>query len=79
MRARALLLLCLCACGKVPENETERVVAETAATRSASAPAVRAECPATGQWAECSVFERLDPEGRFSNAHLERLGVREAR
>src|SRR6478609_6462665 len=26
-----------------------------------------------------AVFERLDPEGRFSNAHLERLGVREAR
>ena len=26
-----------------------------------------------------TVFERLDPEGRFSNAHLERLGVREAR
>ncbi|MFB7894526.1 D-arabinono-1,4-lactone oxidase [Microbacterium sp. NPDC056044] len=26
-----------------------------------------------------AVFERLDPEGRFSNAHLARLGVREAR
>ncbi|MEV4686266.1 D-arabinono-1,4-lactone oxidase [Microbacterium sp. LWH3-1.2] len=26
-----------------------------------------------------AVFERLDPEGRFSNAHLERLGVRERR
>ncbi|MFH8251821.1 FAD-binding protein [Microbacterium sp. B2969] len=26
-----------------------------------------------------AVFERLDPEGRFSNAHLERLGLREAR
>jgi xylitol oxidase len=26
-----------------------------------------------------AVFERLDPEGRFSNAHLERLGVRVAR
>ncbi|GAA5202875.1 D-arabinono-1,4-lactone oxidase [Microbacterium jejuense] len=25
------------------------------------------------------VFERLDPEGRFTNAHLERVGVREAR
>jgi xylitol oxidase len=24
-------------------------------------------------------FERLDPEGRFSNARLERLGVREPR
>ncbi|MET0734871.1 MAG: D-arabinono-1,4-lactone oxidase, partial [Microbacterium sp.] len=26
-----------------------------------------------------AVFERLDPSGVFSNAHLERLGVREAR
>ncbi|MGN8552045.1 UNVERIFIED_CONTAM: FAD-binding protein [Microbacterium sp. SLM126] len=26
-----------------------------------------------------AVFERLDPAGRFSNAHLERLGVREPR
>jgi xylitol oxidase len=26
-----------------------------------------------------AVFERLDPEGRFSNAHLERLGVRAPR
>jgi len=26
-----------------------------------------------------AVFERLDPEGRFVNAHLERVGVREAR
>jgi xylitol oxidase len=26
-----------------------------------------------------AVFERLDPEGRFVNAHLERLGVREER
>ena len=26
-----------------------------------------------------AVFERLDPEGRFSNAHLERLGVRDPR
>ena len=26
-----------------------------------------------------AVFERLDPEGRFSNAHLERIGVREPR
>jgi len=26
-----------------------------------------------------AVFERLDPEGRFSNAHLERVGVRERR
>lgn len=26
-----------------------------------------------------AVFERLDPEGVFSNSHLERLGVREAR
>ncbi|MHC3000062.1 D-arabinono-1,4-lactone oxidase [Microbacterium sp. HJ5] len=26
-----------------------------------------------------AVFERLDPGGRFSNAHLERVGVREAR
>jgi xylitol oxidase len=25
------------------------------------------------------VFERLDPDGRFSNAHLERVGVRESR
>lgn len=25
-----------------------------------------------------AVFERVDPDGRFSNAHLERLGVREA-
>ncbi|MFS0735004.1 FAD-binding protein [Microbacterium sp. 1P10UB] len=25
------------------------------------------------------VYERLDPEGRFSNAHLERVGVRRAR
>ncbi|WP_243074402.1 FAD-binding protein [Microbacterium sp. SS28] len=26
-----------------------------------------------------AVFERLDPEGRFSNAHLERLGLRDPR
>ncbi|MET0735217.1 MAG: D-arabinono-1,4-lactone oxidase [Microbacterium sp.] len=26
-----------------------------------------------------SVFERLDPDGRFTNAHLERVGLREAR
>jgi xylitol oxidase len=26
-----------------------------------------------------AVFERLDPAGRFVNAHLERLGVRERR
>lgn len=26
-----------------------------------------------------AVFERLDPEGRFTNAHLERVGVREPR
>lgn len=26
-----------------------------------------------------AVFERLDPEGRFANAHLQRLGVRETR
>ena len=26
-----------------------------------------------------AVFERLDPEGRFTSAHLERVGVREAR
>ena len=26
-----------------------------------------------------AVFERLDPDGRFTNAHLERVGVREAR
>lgn len=26
-----------------------------------------------------AVFERLDPDGRFSNAHLERVGVREPR
>lgn len=26
-----------------------------------------------------AVFERLDPDGRFSNAHLERVGVRAAR
>lgn len=26
-----------------------------------------------------AVFERLDPEGRFSNAHLERVGLRERR
>jgi len=25
------------------------------------------------------VFERLDPEGRFANVHLERLGVRDRR
>ena len=26
-----------------------------------------------------AVFERLDPGGRFTNAHLERVGVRERR
>jgi hypothetical protein len=38
-------------------------VADTAATRSASQASRRPACPATGQWAECSVFERLDRAG----------------
>lgn len=57
------MLLGLCACEKPQGNGTGRVVAETAATRSASVPGVKPECPATGQWAECSVFERLDRSG----------------
>ena len=30
---------------------------------SAPIPGAKAECPATGNWAECSVFERLDRAG----------------
>lgn len=33
------------------------------ATVASPAPAVPPGCPATGQWAECSVFERLDRAG----------------
>lgn len=65
MRARLLLLLWLIACDTPQESsDTGRVVADTAATRSASqGGGQRPECPATGQWAECSVFERLDRAG----------------
>jgi hypothetical protein len=64
VRARLLLVVWLCACKQEVKTE-ERVVAETAATRSASqgTAQVRPECPATGLWAECSVFERLDRAG----------------
>jgi hypothetical protein len=54
------------ACDKPQVNAdtgSGRVVAESAATRSASQPQARPQCPATGQWADCSVFERLDRAG----------------
>ena len=58
------MLLGLGACDKPQMNaDTGRVVAESAATRSAPEAQVRPECPATGQWADCSVFERLDRAG----------------
>ena len=64
MRAWPLALVWLGACDKQQVNaDTGRVVADTAATRSSSAAPVRAACPATGQWAACSVFERLDRAG----------------
>ena len=39
------------------------MVADTAVTRSASQASQTADCPATGQWAECSVFRRLEQAG----------------
>ncbi|MGH7678289.1 MAG: hypothetical protein ACRENU_07475 [Gemmatimonadaceae bacterium] len=38
-------------------------MADTAVTRSDFPPAAKPPCPATGNWAECSIFERLDRAG----------------
>jgi hypothetical protein len=64
VRVRLVLLLYIGACDKAQVNaDTGRVVADTAATRSASEAPVRPACRPTGQWTECSVFERLDRAG----------------
>ena len=57
------MLLVACERGAKPEkSESTAAPAESVAV-SAAIPERKAACPATGNWAECSVFERLDRAG----------------
>ena len=58
--AFAAMLLVACSRGDV-QNQAR--VADSAPAPSASPGTAKAACPATGQWAPCSVVERLDRSG----------------
>lgn len=62
---RLAVVLIAAACGG---RDHQRVAADSlpptpAPTQAATAPAGKASCPATGQWSECAVFDRLDHAG----------------
>jgi hypothetical protein len=63
MARLALIATLLVACGR--EATPKETIAGTARSgrTTAAAPAAKGVCPATGNWSECSVFERLDRAG----------------
>ena len=57
------MLLVACERGAKQEAIDTRLSIDTAQRESLVASQVKPPCPATGNWAECSVFERLDRSG----------------
>lgn len=63
MTRLALIATLVVACGRgATPKETVASTAKSGRT-AAAAPAAKGACPATGNWSECSVFERLDRAG----------------
>lgn len=57
------MLLVACERGAMPEKSESTAATTESAAVSTAIPDTKAACPATGNWAECSVFERLDRAG----------------
>jgi len=57
------MLLVACERGAKQEAIDTRLPADTARSESLAVSQPKPPCPATGNWAECSVFERLDRAG----------------
>jgi len=59
----ALIATLLVACGREATPKRSSVDAATAGRPASGTAIARGACPATGNWSECSVFERLDRAG----------------